>query len=273
MKRLIAFILIFALLSAFSGCTSNPVAGKLIVNGQDITEGNHVMIHPDRNAEIPLVAIFQALANDPAVPQWQRDSYQAFVDDPTVYLDPSDPDFGLETANPQKEWVRIKTETDYIIDTNSISTLLYWGWDIDIEVDYRKNIVYVNSFDSSSYEKHPAKLIVNGKDITEGNTTVIRIYYQDRCEELPLLAIAEELGADVQWQEDFITVRYKGNETTLDLSLDDFGHLPPIGGTYTRKATQTEVYMDWISAEYFFNSLMDVDISVDYENYIVQINS
>lgn len=246
---------------------------RLIVNGQDITEDNHVVInHDQKNAEIPILAIFRALGHDAQMCVDEHGIYQAVIDQSIVLLDSRSPDFGLELNYNEKGSVRERTDDDFIIDTTSISTKLYWGWDIDIKVDFEANVVYVNSFDPNAYEEYPAKLIVNNKDITEGNNAYIRYYYNSKEVELPLLAIVKELGAKVTWNEEsIVTIKYKKNKTTLDLTKDDFDCMGGFGDTWIRKATDTEIYMELFSVENIISYMMGAELSVDYDNHIIYI--
>ena len=255
--------------------TSPNTPPRLIVNGQDITEGNHVVInHKRKNAEIPVLAVFRALGFDAQMQADENGIPQPIIDGSTRLFDASLPGFGFVTPNEKEGHIRLVTDDDFIIDTNSIDTLLYWGWDIDIQVDFEENIIYIDQFDSTQYERHPAKLIVNGKDISQGNEAYIRFYYQTTAEEIPLLAIAKELGAQVIWEENsLVTIRNRDKEITLDLTQDEFGYMAAPGGISIRKATGTEIYMEFYSANSILKYLANAQISVNEESLIISVTS
>lgn len=78
------------------------------------------------------------------------------------------------------------------------------------------------------FGKSKGKLIVNGKDISSGTN------FKFRCtnEELPFLAVAEELGANISWDESktTVTVTFEGaSPIKINTARDDFGLLLPPG--------------------------------------------
>lgn len=114
-------------------------------------------------------------------------------------------------------------------------------------------------------------LLVNGKDITSGN--YVKINYQHQNTELPLLAILEELGADIQWK-DANTVMIKYKETTFDIDTanEDFGLPIPPGTTKAiRQIVNNEILIDGTSVQGLLN-IMGAKIEIDYNSSVVSIS-
>ena len=121
---------------------------RLIVNGVDITEGNHIFIHhEEQNAEIPILAIMRALGYDVNV-RYQSSSgtYEAVIDD-YVFLTTHRTDFSIPPESGSESCVRRFAEDEFIIDSQCIFTLLYWEWGAEINIDYDESTVYVDSID------------------------------------------------------------------------------------------------------------------------------
>ena len=248
--------------------------GKLVVNGKDITEGNYVVInYAKKNAEVPFLAIMRELGYKVEFTHNANTGlYAAQIGESDLFLTSTKEDFGIDTGNSDGYTRKIEND-DFIFDVESLFTWLYWGWDIDIEVDFDTGTVYVNSFDPDAYEEYPAQLIINGKDITEDNPVYIREYYTGRTEEIPLLAIVKELGAEVVWTDNAtVTVNYEGQSITFDLTKDDFGYMCPIGGISIRKQVDDELYMEYVSVKNILKLRLDADITIDYTNRIVEVN-
>lgn len=121
---------------------------RLIVNGVDITEGNHVRIHHGfQNAEIPLVATLQALGHEIDIEYDEsRNCYEAIYNGETMYTTAKQ-DFNIPLSIGESGCIRKIECNDFIVDTNCISTQLYWIWQADITIDYDTSTIYVDSCD------------------------------------------------------------------------------------------------------------------------------
>ena len=125
--------------------------------------------------------------------------------------------------------------------------------------------------ESSSETTLPAKLIVNGKDITEGNYVYINVEKEQA--EVPLLAIVKELGAEVVWiDENIVEISYEDKSFQIDKRDKDFGYeIPPGGGRKVRKAVEHDLIFDDQSIMPILRELTNSYISVDFENLKVEV--
>ncbi len=116
-------------------------------------------------------------------------------------------------------------------------------------------------------------LIVNGKEITE--STYVRINYDDRNAELPVLAIFRELGADIKTVGKIVIIKYNGEYRWLDTTQKNFGLLIPpgtVGGV--RMLTEDDLIIEKDSFRYYFSkSFGGIEIKVDYENGIIKVDN
>lgn len=122
---------------------------RLIVNGLDITEGNHVYIHHGyKNAEIPMLAILRALGYDAKMQYDEKqDIYESVIGDQIGFFSTKYEDFNSPFSIGEKGCVRKIVNNDFIIDSNCVFTALYWFFGGEITVDYDNSIVYVDSCD------------------------------------------------------------------------------------------------------------------------------
>lgn len=248
---------------------------RLVVNGKDITEGNYVRIdRTARYAEIPITVIFEELGFDVQIEYDQeKDSYAVSIDG-DVFVDTQYDDYGIYIDYGARSYVRSIIDDQIIVDSNSVFTQLYWSYNADIEIDYTANIVYIDSFDPYASITHDARLVVNGKDITEGNCASFQEYHNGMEVEIPLLAVVKALGAKVKWQsETVVAVKYKGETRIFDTSEDGFGVFIPIGGVVIRRIENGDLIFDLTSIERIIEGDYDVTVKVDKENYIVYIDS
>jgi len=253
------------LLLGLCGCNRSERTGKLVVKGRELPEGSCVRIYPAQEyAEIPALAVMRALGYEAEVrhnPDLKL--HQVVIDQEYVLFSSDD----AETV------VRRVEGNEYIIDTKSVFTFLYWGWDIDIKVDYRKGVVYVDSYDPWAYTEKPCRLIVNGKNISEQTEAVIREYYTGQTKVIPVVSVLRELGAAVEWENDTVaTVCYAGKSFTFNLEDGDFGYLPPPGGISVREASDGEIYMEYASVHYFLTEFMDAKIRYNPLTDTIRIN-
>ena len=124
------------------------------------------------------------------------------------------------------------------------------------------------------------KLIVNGKDITNGNH--IKINYEYLYAELPFTAVVTALGAKVEWSSKTIaTITFGGKDFILDTAKVSFTEvgggpnafiIPP--GTAHGIHSQIigdEFVIDSDSARGLIVNMMGAKIDIDYERAIVKI--
>lgn len=249
---------------------------RLIVNGKDITDGNYVRINKTSGyAELPVIAVFKALGYDAEMQYDQNtDSYAVIVEDNTEFLNTQCNDFGFPPGVGDTDYVRRIMDNEIVIDSDAIDTVMYWGYSTEIDIDYDSNTVYINSFDPNAYVTHDARLVVNGKDITEGNSVSFKEYHNGMEVEIPLLAVVKALGAKVKWQsETVVAVKYKGETRIFDTSEDGFGVFIPIGGVVIRRIENGDLIFDLNSIEGILEEDYNVTVKVDEENYTVCIDS
>ena len=126
----------------------------------------------------------------------------------------------------------------------------------------------ITDFPNSNTEGDPLLenyciLIVNG---TELSGTYYVYYYENTLDvEIPLIAVAKELGATVEWKNNtIISFTYNDEEYLLDISEPSFGLPQPPGSThYCRKITENDIIVDdtsvsgiirWLGGRITFNS-------------------
>ena len=248
---------------------------RLIVNGKDITESTVVSIdYSTYAAEIPVLAVFRELGYD-AQMQYvaETDSYIALIGQEDILLDTQYEDYGLSTRM-QSKYVRRMEDGDFIVDSYSLSKVIYWPYNIEIDIDYHSGIVYVDSFDMFDCEELECSLIINGKEISKDNYTRILEFHTDTVVALPLLAIVTEIGAEVEWEsETVVAVTYDGETKTYDTTDSGF-NIPVLeGGICVRKIVNGDLVFDLLSIESTLRQEYGVNVTVDKENCIVYIDS
>ena len=134
--------------------------------------------------------------------------------------------------------------------------------------------IETNTTSDEKIEKvNNCKLLVNGKDITNGKNVKINYEYQNT--ELPLLAILKELGADVQWEDNSrVIVTFEKIKVDIDTTKDDFGiPIPPGTSNAIRYIINNELQIDGTSVQGLLLNIFRTTINVDYEAGIIYINS
>ena len=123
--------------------------GRLIVNGVDITEGNYVRIHHGtQNAELPMLAILQALGYDAKMEyNAELDIYESVIGDQVGFYSTKYEDFNCPFNIGEQGCVRMIKNNDFIIDSNCAFTSTYWFWEAEITVDYITSTIYVDTCD------------------------------------------------------------------------------------------------------------------------------
>jgi len=156
---------------------------------------------------------------------------------------------------------------------------------ITIEVDLNNlygDYIYSVYTHNEYYEKFRLKegtLIINGKDVTEGNY----VKFENKSVYLPFYTVMENLGAEVDWDEKNKTYLFSCNgkdyvlDTNNEFSLTEVGEknnilLPPPGGSYFCQYIDGVLIMDNYTMQVIVN-LMDAVININYNELIVNIDS
>lgn len=128
---------------------------RLIVNGADITENNYVYInHEEKNAELPVSAIVEALGGSiswsPCQPYPLKDRciWEITLNDGVASYDTSKSDFGIGYLTDVAGLTRKAFPNEIIVDAETLDTFFYHAFDVQIIVDYKNAVVYVNSLDT-----------------------------------------------------------------------------------------------------------------------------
>lgn len=173
-----------------------------------------------------------------------------------------------ESSEPNESSLEVSYESSFDAESSSESG--------DISDESSQPIID----DDTVYE---CRLIVNGKDITEGSGVKM---YSDRVE-LPFVAIMEELGVDFFWDSDTIAQVHYNMVSPLKLDIEHGTLTRYFGGDDTNRFTEycdtplTYTTLDkdiLINAENFkafvfeLNYLYSVEyFDIDYENKVVKI--
>lgn len=126
------------------------------------------------------------------------------------------------------------------------------------------------------------KLIVNGKDITDGHH--VSIDKKKELAQIPILAILEELGvtieetttysADTSFRIHSIYTEYNGFHFTFLSNEKDYGlRSPEWVSQPVRKWKDGEFIVDHVSVSAMLHYIWQADISVDFENNVVSVDS
>jgi len=293
MKRACFILVCIFLIISFSACINNKPDSdcKLIVNGVDITEGCFLRIFwDDYYAEVPVLKIFEALGAEVIrEPGLITDTEVITVNynDYSLVLDTQKEDFGLKKPEWMDKYVRRVVNGEPIVDTRSVSALLYHVFDAEIQINYAESTIHITSLDPSELQyteeqlaEVNCRLIVNGTDITEGN--YVRINHEQKNTELPILAISRALGAEINWlpcepypikECCIVEISYGIGCLYLDTSKPGFQFLVPEDTpAQVRKLMGKEIIMDGNSIEGPLHHGFGIEILVDYENSIIYID-
>ncbi|MBQ9106309.1 MAG: hypothetical protein IJY56_00295 [Clostridia bacterium] len=133
--------------------------------------------------------------------------------------------------------------------------------------------VSTDSGSSDVADDGQCRLIVNGKDITEGN--YVKMFAEYRQEHLPVLAIAKELGAQIEWQsETQVTLSYNGKSHTLDAKASNFGILiKPGTQNGVRKFINNDFIMEYDSVSEIILKTLGASYSPNYPQRTITISN
>ena len=141
-----------------------------------------------------------------------------------------------------------------------------------IAVDIIKN-VWLNYTDELIHRTN-AELIVNGKNITDGN--YIRMDYACTSAQVPLVAILSELGASVEMvRNSKLVVEYNGVTQTYDIHRDWSSHdgmCEPFQGDIIVNI-HTDISGEGHFTWYGFETFLHLDIRVNYEDFVITVNT
>ena len=136
--------------------------------------------------------------------------------------------------------------------------------------------LYINSEETEPSISEKARLIVNGKDITEGN--YVRINHTAKYAELPIAVVLKELGYEVEVKHDQNTDSYAviidDNTKFLDTQYEDYGFPIGYGDTdYVRRIVDDEIIVD---SDAIFTVMYwgyFAEIEINYNTNTVYVNS
>ena len=117
------------------------------------------------------------------------------------------------------------------------------------------------------------KLVVNGRDITEDHE--IKIYQPNGNAHIPLLAVAEALGARTHWRDAKVAViEVDGGVYEIDTAEEWFGILiPPGAENAIREVADSEMIIDIYSLRGLLKNLLHAEISIDYSEAVIYIDT
>lgn len=113
----------------------------------------------------------------------------------------------------------------------------------------------------------PCDVIVN--DVCIETYDYAQIDYKRRIANVPLLAVLEEAGADIEWKDDIVVIVYEEKEYIIDTTNFDTSLLILPGGHNTREVIDNEIIIDGDSLGCYF----DFDVEINYLERVVYINS
>lgn len=293
-KKCVGLSIIICILLLF-GCQNNQnslLEYTLVVNGQEIPNDHHLKIDFDkRYAELPLIAIGEAMGAQVV----REATSNGLIKTEKVTISYNDYSLVLDTAerdlNVHKpEWlikpIRKAKNDELILDSCSVAPFFYHEWEFEITIDYRNAVVYVNALDadtltysSEELDKVNCKLIVDGKDITEGN--YVYINHEQSNAELPVIAIVKALGGKVEWlpckpypikDRCIVAITLNGATAKYDTSASDFGigFLTGVSGL-ARKVMGNEVIIDSRTLDSYFYHVFQTVIRVDYKDSVIYV--
>lgn len=207
--------------------------GRIFVNGNDISNGRHIKFNAT-NEEIPLISVAEALGAKTERSEDNSVITITFAGKAPIKINTKRTDFGILLPPGTEEGVRRIEDDEIILDSESVRIILN-----RIGAKYR---VDRDSLEIR-IEKTP-RLIVNGKDISRGNS----FKFNKTNEELPVTAILKALGAKVEWSDDGTAVTATSDGKTpivIDTKKSNFGFLIPPGTEEgSRRFENGEIYMD-----------------------------
>ena len=267
-KKWIIFLAL-ALLIGLAAGIHRLLPTRLFVNGQRIREDDHACIrYSQDDAEIPVLTIFRALGMDADIRYNEaEDTYEVVTADGLVVCSTADDDA-------DRHHIRRVVGDEFIVDSGSMYWVFYINHEIDIDVNVRRKTVHVTAFTTGAYVETPARLIVNGKNLSSAVSITKREYYEQTIYVIPVLAVLRQLGVETSWEGDTaVTISRPGKSYTFDLTDNSFGYDGPPGGIGVRFIQDQELYMEDISVRYFLEEFMDAELRWNHATNTVHIKS
>ena len=239
MRKILALLLIFVLSAVcFVGCDtevqssdgSQPTLqdGKLLLNGIDITNGSYVKISAEKEyAAVSLGAVMKSIRDEYCF--WEGKNY-ILVNDGygTTVIDTQAENFGIPFPASAKQCVRQVVDEQVIVDADSLSAWIErMGY--SLSVNYETMQVIISKIEAEGYRQ--ARLVVNGKDITDDSYVAMHSVEKDSYVLYPALKILEEIGAQIKWEDDIILIKYNGVTKKIDSNKPHGAYLFD-GGSY-----------------------------------------
>ena len=300
MKRILLFgtimistlVVIFCVLTASVSHHGNTTTYRLYINGKEHTTNSDLRINHDRGyAELPLLLIMETLGADISREQGIiintskiTISYNGY----SFTFNTAEKNYGLERQYWMERCVRRTEGEELIVDSLSVSAMLYHAWGTDISIDYEDAVVYIDTLNASlltpsdeDINQVNCRLIVNGTDITDGN--YVYIDHENCTAELPVIAIAKALGADIQWlpcqpypikDRCLINVSFKDGCLELDTSKTNFGFVTNVDeAAGVRRVVGNDVIIDSASLSGLFFHGFKTNIRIDFDTSVVYIET
>ncbi|MBQ6839230.1 MAG: hypothetical protein IJO45_00880 [Oscillospiraceae bacterium] len=297
MKRIIwygisilcALIVFFFILIVCVSHRNNTTPYQLYINGKEYIVNSDLQINHDQwYAELPLLTVMDALGAEIVVEQGNVINTHMITITFNGYsftFNTEEKDFGLEKVYWLDRSVRRMKDGELIIDSRSVSAMMYHAWNVDISIDYAESVVSIDTRDLSTPEEDldmvNCRLIVNGTDITDGN--YVRIDYANKSAELPVIAIAKELDANILWlpckpypikESCVVKISFMEGCLELDTSKTDFRFSTNVESpAAVRKIIGNEIVMDSGSLQGLFFHGFKTNIRIDFDAAIVYIDT
>ena len=260
---------------------------RLIVEGNDITQGNRVEVYKDEDyVLLPVVAVLEGAGAD--IRQNDEDVLEIVLNDMACTIDEK---AGLIVADYGREFgiPRFGGDTRYrirgdklFLDTDTFQDILKcMRTYIYVEVDHQDKEIMVEILEDV-IEPEKYSLIVNGQDITKGNTIEVHKNYGYTL--VPFTSVLETLGAEVKWNSDTLAeVDFNGAKYCLDTEAvtliiegdsEEFNYFYSMAGGYLyHKTMEKEILLDanWLCCTL---AMMGVDMvdDIDYQNHRITID-
>lgn len=285
---------------------------KMVIDGNEIECRGYLVINEsERFAELPVFTIMKALGADI---EWLDESSvlityhdkEYLLDIPNICLSEKGIIGNYIAPPPGSSEGCYEFDGDEFVVGDIAFSYFLKEINVKLTIDYDNLIVYIESSQGESDDKElqntegtesptsppifydwaelkassnasNARLIVNGKDITEGN--YVYIDFETKSVEVPVLAIIRELGYNTELYHDPKTDVYEATASDAKAALlttatDNFGIGPSKGeATCVREFRNDEFIFDLDCIYTILYWRFHATVSVDYENATVEINS
>ncbi|MBQ4101254.1 MAG: hypothetical protein IJC85_00040 [Oscillospiraceae bacterium] len=232
----------------------------LIINGKAVSTNLEPGFYYDQDM-IPFIATVEALGGKVT---WDEDGkirveYQNRIE----VLDTTKRSFGFSPPPGGYGWGEYRVEEEEIyIGLINISHFLEYFMGAIIESDESDTTRYINN--------PTGTVIVNGKVISD----TISFYAPIQYVNIPLLAVARELGAKITWSNDNkIVISYQKKKFEFDLHEYNYGIPKPKGRYICRKKLGDEIFVDYYSVLEFLEGMMKATVQIDYDARTIEINN